>query len=87
MSWKDIVKENLTEKVIEALIPLYGSREEVFSSNILGAAIEEELDMMAPFTKDDVKGLIEDLDYSATSFGETEREDYQETIKRLKQLL
>ena len=42
---------------------------------------------MPPYTKDDVKTLIEDMDFSATSFNETEREDYQETIKRLKQLV
>lgn len=87
MSWKDIVKENLTEKVIEALIPLYGSRKEVIDSNIMGVMYEEKLKDTPPYTKDDVKSLIEDLDYAANSFNEMERKDYQETRKRLKQLL
>lgn len=87
MSWKDIVKEDLTQKVIEALIPLYGSRKEVLESNIMGVIYEEELKDMPPYTKDDVKSLIEDLDYAATSFAQMEREEYQESRKRLMKLL
>jgi len=88
MSWKDILKEDLTEKVIEALIPFYGSREEVIDSNIMGVMYEEDLkEMMRHFTKDDVKDLIEDMDFAATSYGDMEKESYQETIKRLTKLL
>ena len=87
MSWKTIVKENLIEKVIEALIPFYGSREEVIGSNITGAIDEEELKEIPPFTKNDVKDLIEDMDFAATSYGDMEKEAYQETRKRLIKLL
>ena len=87
MSWKDIVKEDLTEKVISALIPFYGSRKEVLSSNIIGAATEGELYLIPPYTKDDVKSLIEDMDFAATSYDEMERKDYQETRNQLKRLL
>jgi len=87
MSWKDIVKEDLTEKVISALIPFYGSREKVIDSNIIGAATEGELYLIPPYTKDDVKSLIEDMDFAATSYGDMEKEAYQETRKRLKALL
>ena len=87
MSWKDILKEDLTEKVIEALIPFYGSLEEVIDSNIMGVMYEEELKDMPPYTKDDVKSLIEDMDFAATSFGDMEKESYQETRNQLKRLL
>jgi len=87
MSWKDILKEDLTEKVIEALIPFYGSRKEVIGSNIMGVMYEEELKDMPPYTKDDVKSLIEDMDFAATSYNEMERKDYQETRNQLKTLL
>ena len=87
MSWKNIIKENLTEKVIEALIPFYGSRKEVFDSYILGVTNEKDLKTHEPYTKKDVKNLIEDMDFSATSFGDMERKDYQETRKRLTKLV
>ena len=87
MSWKAIVKEDLIEKVISALIPFYGSREKVIDSNITGAMYEEELKEIPPFTKNDVKDLIEDMDFAATSYGDMEKEAYQETRKRLKALL
>tara|TARA_R100000388_G_scaffold70354_1_gene50920 strand:- start:677 stop:940 length:264 start_codon:yes stop_codon:yes gene_type:complete len=87
MSWKDIVKEDLTEKVIEALIPLYGSRASVLDSNIMGVMYEEELKDMPPYTKDDVKSLIEDMDFAATSFNDMQKESYQETRNQLKTLL
>ena len=87
MSWQDIIKENLTEKVIEALIPFYGSREKVFDSYILGVTNEKDLETHEPYTKEDVKALIKDMDFAATSFGDMERKKYQETRNQLKELL
>ena len=87
MSWEDILKENLTEKVIEALIPFYGSREEVIGSNMMGVMHEKDLKDMPPYTKDDVKDLIEDMDFAATSYGDMKKEAYQETRKRLTKLV
>ena len=55
MNWKEILKEDLTEKVIQALIHFYGSREEVISSNTLGTMYEENLKDLPPMNKDDVK--------------------------------
>tara|TARA_R100000734_G_scaffold18494_1_gene15507 strand:- start:48 stop:311 length:264 start_codon:yes stop_codon:yes gene_type:complete len=87
MSWKDIIKEDLTEKVIEALIPFYGSREEVIDSNVMGVMYEEDLKDMPPFTKDDVKSLIKDMQFTATSGDDLERKEYQKTMTELKKLL
>lgn len=86
MSWKDIIKEDLTEKVIEALIPFYGSREEVIDSNMMGVMYEKDLKDMPPYTKDDVKSLIKDMQFAATS-DDLERKEYQKTITELKKLL
>ena len=87
MGWRGILKENLTEQVIEALIPLYGSRASVLDSNIMGANTEEELKDILPYTKNDVKSLIEDMDFAATSFNDMQKESYQETRKRLKEMM
>ncbi len=91
MSWKDIVKEDLTEKVIEALIPLYGSRKEVIESNMMGVRYEEELKDMPPFTKEDVKNLIKDIEFAARNapvFGEyPSKEEVQKVISKLEELL
>ena len=60
MNWQDILKEDLLEKVIAVLTPFYGSREEVFSSNILGVMHEENL-KDSPFTYQDVIQLLRDM--------------------------
>jgi hypothetical protein len=59
VSWRDIIKEDLTEKVIEVLLPMFENRKELFNSNIMGASHEENLE--TPYTKEDVKALIEDI--------------------------
>ena len=61
MSWKEIIKEDMLEKVILALMPMYGSRKEIIDSNILGVQSEGELYLIPPYTKEDVKSLIEDI--------------------------
>ena len=87
MSWKDIIKEDLTEKVIQALIHFYGSREEVISSNTLGTMYEENLKDLSPMDKDDVKDLIEDNEFAATSHGDLEDKGYLKMQEALKKLL
>ena len=90
MSWKDIIKEDLTEKVIEALIPMYRDRAEVLSSNILGNIYEEDLEqskLKYSMTKKDVKSLIEDIQFAANA---NEGEDYKkimQTLSKLERLL
>lgn len=87
MSWKNILKEDLIEEVIEALIPFYGSREEVISSNTLGIMYEENLKDLPPMDKDDVKDLIEDNEFAAISHGDLEDKGYLKMQEALKKLL
>lgn len=87
MSWKEILKEDLTEQVIEALIPFHGSREEVLSSNSLGTMYEENLKDLPPMDKSHVKSMIEDNEFAATSFGDLENIGYLKMQEALKKLL
>tara|TARA_R110001592_G_scaffold15973_1_gene68549 strand:- start:2738 stop:3016 length:279 start_codon:yes stop_codon:yes gene_type:complete len=92
MTWKDIIKEreDLTEKVIEALIPMYKDRAGVLSSNILGNIYEEDLEqskLQYSMDKGDVKSLIEDIEFAANA---NEGKDYQkikETLDKLERLI
>ena len=92
MTWKDIVKEDLREKVIEALIPFYESREEVIESNIMGrppnyGRYKGNPQLRPPFTKEDVKDLLEELIQFPFNFSDEDDKNYKEAIKRLKQLI
>jgi len=89
MTWKDIVKEDLREKVIEALIPFYESREMVIESNIMGrppnyGRYKGNPQLRPPYTKEDVKDILENLTQYPLL---RKNKNYKETIKRLKQLI
>lgn len=87
MSWKDILKEDLTQKVIEALTHFYGSRKAVIRSNILGTTYEENLKDLPPMSRGDVEGLIEDMKYGAEQYGDLEDKGYIKMQEALKKLL
>ncbi len=87
MSWKNILKEDLTEKVIQALIHFYGSREEVLRSNTLGTMYEENLKDLPSMDKVDIKDLIEDYEYGARAHGDLENKGYLKMQEELKKLL
>tara|TARA_R110000744_G_scaffold174468_1_gene293291 strand:- start:357 stop:620 length:264 start_codon:yes stop_codon:yes gene_type:complete len=87
MTWKTILKEDLIEQVIEALIPMYGSRAEVLGSNIMGVMYDENLKDAPPYTKEDVRSLIKDIEFAANA---NEDEDYikiKESLDRLERLI
>jgi len=88
MSWKDILKEDLKEKVIEALAHFYGSREEVPDS-----VHSDSFD-----TKDDVKRVIRGMRLAAEEYNHVlsdgdiynhvkHDEGYQKMQEALKKLL
>jgi hypothetical protein len=83
MNWEDILKEkeDLTEKVIEALMPMYDNREEIFDSFILGAFNKK--DLQRPYTKQDVRSLIADIEFAANA---NEGEDYKKIMESLRKL-
>ena len=87
MSWKEILKEDLTEQVIEALIPFYGSREEVLRANVLGTMYIENLKDLPSMDKFDIKDLIEYHEYGARENGDLENKDYLKMQEELKKLL
>ena len=60
MSWRDILKEDLKDKVIEALAHFYGSREEVPETYL-----SDSFD-----TKDDVKSVIRGMRLMAEEFND-----------------
>tara|TARA_R100000781_G_scaffold92121_2_gene57073 strand:+ start:196 stop:453 length:258 start_codon:yes stop_codon:yes gene_type:complete len=85
MKWQEILKEDLTEKVIGALIPMYGNREGVFDSFMMGAMREE--DLQRPYTKDDVKDLIKDIEFAANVNEGGAYGKIKETLDKLERLL
>lgn len=72
MNWKDIVASNERkdnsnpnlEKVISALQILFGDRQEVIESNILGVQYEEDLGRIKTIDKDYILDLIEDIRFA-----------------------
>ena len=87
MNWKEIIKEDMLEKVILALMPMYGSRKEIIDSNILGVQSEGELYLIPPYTKEDVKSLIEDIRFAAKAHGDSDKKNILESIDKLTSLL
>ena len=93
MTWRDIIKEDLTEKVIEALLPMFENRKELFNSNIMGAMHEENLER--PYTKEDVKSLIEDIQFAYSDnklhrifhLNHEDDKKVRQTINKLEKLL
>lgn len=82
----DNITEDLTEKVIEALSPMYKNKKEVFSSNIMGSMHEENL--QRPYTKKDVSDLIDDIKFEARTpySDDSEYKDYKAVKQALDNL-
>ena len=96
MSWKDIVAANerenadlnpLLEPVIEALELLYGNRQQVIDSNILGVQYEKDLDKLVNIDKEYITNLIGDIKFAYSNRNPTGSKDHLDAIKALNVIL
>tara|TARA_R110001592_G_scaffold41848_4_gene136350 strand:- start:10944 stop:11210 length:267 start_codon:yes stop_codon:yes gene_type:complete len=86
MKWKNILKQDLKEKTIQALMPFSGTKEQALS--FMGEANTENPNpsIPTPYTEEDVKSLIHMLTNAVDATGRPKEREYRQTLKNLREL-
>lgn len=86
MKWENILKQDLKEKTIQALMPFSGTKEQALS--FMGGANTENPNpsIPTPYTEEDVKSLIHMLTNAVDATGRPAEREYRQTLKNLREL-